>query len=63
MEPLDKYARRVARQIIGGDPGLIDGCLAGKSKAGDRLVADYKIPRGVAEDAVLAVRAEIGDRG
>lgn len=62
MEPMDKYARRLARRIIGNDLSLCDGCLEYKSKAGDRLVADHKIPRRVAEDAVLFVRAEIRDR-
>ena len=61
MEPLDSYARRIARQIVSNDL-TCDGCLEGKSKAGDRLVSEYKIPRLVAEDAVLVVRAEIEGR-
>ena len=59
MEPLDSYARRIARQIVSNDLSQCDGCLDGKSNAGDRLVSEYKIPRLVAEDAVLVVRAEI----
>ena len=59
MEPLDSYARDIARQIIKDDPSLCDEHDFRKSQAVERMVAEYKIPRGMAAGAIRDVCWEI----